>query len=338
MVDGTAEGSDGAAPQAFISYASQDSETAKAFVAALEEQGIRCWIAPRDVTARTFYADAIVHAIDASKATVLILSRHAAASPHVVREIERAASKRHPIVSVRLDSDPLPAGFEYFLNTSQWLDAPPGNPLRVVPQLVNAIRSTGESGGTSAHSVVATGKGGSGRPAHPLKRMVLAVIGVVAAGVLGFIGYRSWALRDRPNPVAMPAAVSQSGEKPAAAPAPAEDSVAVLPFVDMSEKKDQEYFADGLSEELIDHLAQLSNLKVIARTSSFQFKGKSDDVRVIGQRLGTANLLEGSVRTSGRKVRVTAQLIRAADGIHRWSQTYDGDLHDIFSRQPRSNG
>jgi TolB-like protein/DNA-binding winged helix-turn-helix (wHTH) protein/Flp pilus assembly protein TadD len=120
---------------------------------------------------------------------------------------------------------------------------------------------------------------------------------------------------------------------PAAMATPPEKSVAVLPFVDMSEKKDQEYFADGLSEELIDQLAHTHDLKVIARTSSFQFKGRSEDVRTIGQRLGVANLLEGSVRTSGKDVRVTAQLIKVTDGSHLWSETYDRNLSDIFKVQ-----
>jgi adenylate cyclase len=332
MVQATGEGADGHAPEAFISYASQDAGIAKSLVAALEDQGIRCWIAPRDVTGGAFYADAIVHAIDGSKATVLILSRHAAASPHVVREIERAASKRHPIISVRLDSDPLPAGLEYFLNTSQWLNADPAHPLGVLPALVSAIRS-GRDGGTLTHTDAANGSGASALQPNRSRRTAMIVAGVIAALALGFTVYRAWAPRDRTSSVATMPPVPQAAEKPAEAPAAAADSVAVLPFVDMSEKRDQEYFADGLSEELIDHLAQLSNLKVIARTSSFQFKGKSDDVRVIGQRLGAANLLEGSVRTSGRKVRVTAQLIRAQDGINRWSQTYDGDLHDIFRVQ-----
>lgn len=102
------------------------------------------------------------------------------------------------------------------------------------------------------------------------------------------------------------------------APDAPDRSIAVLPFVDMSEKHDQEYFSDGLSEELIDHLANAAGLKVIARTSSFQFKGKNEDVRLIAQKLGVANVLEGSVRRSGEQVRITAQLIRAEDGTHIW--------------------
>jgi len=125
------------------------------------------------------------------------------------------------------------------------------------------------------------------------------------------------------------------------APAPSttpEKSIAVLPFVDMSEKRDQEYFSDGLSEELIDHLAHSADLKVIARTSSFQFKGKNEDVRTIAGKLGVANLLEGSVRTSGRAMRITAQLIRASDGTHLWSQSYDRQMSDIFKVQDEIAG
>jgi TolB-like protein/DNA-binding winged helix-turn-helix (wHTH) protein len=110
-------------------------------------------------------------------------------------------------------------------------------------------------------------------------------------------------------------------------------SVAVLPFVDMSEKKDQEYFSDGLSEELINHLSRSPGLKVIARTSSFQFKGRNEDVRSIAGRLGVAHLLEGSVRKAGQEMRVTTQLVRASDGVQMWSQTYDRNLADIFKVQ-----
>ena len=110
-------------------------------------------------------------------------------------------------------------------------------------------------------------------------------------------------------------------------------SIAVLPFVDMSEKKDQEYFADGMAEELINHLSRSPGLKVIARTSSFQFKGKNEDVRSIAVRLGVAHLLEGSVRRAGQELRVTTQLIRASDGVQLWSETYDRNVVGIFQVQ-----
>jgi TolB-like protein len=110
-------------------------------------------------------------------------------------------------------------------------------------------------------------------------------------------------------------------------------SIAVLPFADMSPDGDQEYFSDGLSEELLNQLAQIQDLRVIARTSSFAFKGRNTDMREIGQTLGVAHLLEGSVRKSDDRLRITAQLIRASDGSHLWSQTFERRLDDVFAIQ-----
>jgi adenylate cyclase len=110
-------------------------------------------------------------------------------------------------------------------------------------------------------------------------------------------------------------------------------SIAVLPFADMSVARDQEYFSDGLSEELLNLLSKIPELKVIGRTSSFSFKGKNEDLRIIGEKLGVAHILEGSVQKDGNKVRVTAQLIKATDGSHLWSQKYDRDLKGIFELQ-----
>ena len=110
-------------------------------------------------------------------------------------------------------------------------------------------------------------------------------------------------------------------------------SIAVLPFVDMSEHKDQEYFSDGLSEELIDMLTKIPDLRVPARTSSFYFKGKQATIADIAKALGVSHVLEGSVRKSGNTLRVTAQLIRADNGYHVWSETYDRKLDDIFQIQ-----
>ena len=110
-------------------------------------------------------------------------------------------------------------------------------------------------------------------------------------------------------------------------------SIAVLPFVDMSQEKDQEYFSDGLSEEILNLLAQIRDLKVIGRTSSFAFKGRNEDLRKIGNTLGVAYLLEGSVRKSGNDLRITAQLIEVEGGSHLWSQTYDRKLENVFAIQ-----
>jgi TolB-like protein/lipoprotein NlpI len=117
-----------------------------------------------------------------------------------------------------------------------------------------------------------------------------------------------------------------------------EKSIAVLPFVNMSNDKEQEYFSDGLSEELLNLLAKIPELKVIGRTSSFSFKGKNEDLRSIAQKLGVAHLLEGSVRKNRNRIRVSAQLIKASDGSHLWSETYDRDLEDIFKLQDEIAG
>jgi len=117
------------------------------------------------------------------------------------------------------------------------------------------------------------------------------------------------------------------------APAPSEASVAVLPFVNMSGDADNEYFSDGLSEELLNVLAKINALKVAARTSSFHFKGQTGDIADIAKKLGVASILEGSVRQSGIKVRITAQLINASNGYHLWSETYDRELDDVFAVQ-----
>jgi len=123
----------------------------------------------------------------------------------------------------------------------------------------------------------------------------------------------------------------------AAAPAPQaeeeEKSIAVLPFVDMSPNGDQGYFADGISEEILNVLVKTHTLKVAGRTSSFQFRGRSEDLRTIGEQLGVENILEGSIRKANNRVRITAQLVKASDGFHLWSETYDRDLTDIFAIQ-----
>ena len=114
-----------------------------------------------------------------------------------------------------------------------------------------------------------------------------------------------------------------------------EKSIAVLPFVNMSADKDNEYFSDGISEEILNALTKVADLKVAGRTSSFFFKGKNENLTTIGNTLGVAHVLEGSVRKQGGKVRITAQLIRTKDGFHLWSDTYDGDLSDVFALQEK---
>jgi TolB-like protein len=163
---------------------------------------------------------------------------------------------------------------------------------------------------------------------HTGRRLDRAIIAMLAVALAYFVADKFW-LSKRVTPVAAATAVTAVP----ALPKVSDKSIAVLPFVDMSEKHDQEYFSDGLSEELIDHLSHVPDLKVIARTSSFAFKGKNEDMRAIAAKLAVANLLEGSVRKAGDELRITAQLIRASDGVHLWSEIYDRKLADIFKIQ-----
>jgi hypothetical protein len=128
----------GSSRPVFISYASPDAALAQTVCAALEAAGILCWIAPRDVVPGTLYADGIVGAIDESRILVLILSKDAVASPHVGRELERAASKRHPIVALKIDAAPLTRAFEYFLNQSQWIETSASGADGPIAKLVEA--------------------------------------------------------------------------------------------------------------------------------------------------------------------------------------------------------
>jgi serine/threonine-protein kinase len=128
------------------------------------------------------------------------------------------------------------------------------------------------------------------------------------------------------------AAGGEGGEMPAPVVAGAA-SIAVLPFLNMSGDPENEYFSDGLTEDIIDALAQVPGLKVTARTSSFSFRGKEADVREIGARLNVEHLLEGSVRRAGNRIRVTAQLVKASDGYHLWSQRFDREMTDVFAIQ-----
>ena len=157
---------------------------------------------------------------------------------------------------------------------------------------------------------------------HTGRKIVALTIGlaVVAAGLLAFQLLRGTSHQ-------------KSANQPGDARGMSEKGIAVLPLVNTSGDPGNDYFSDGLSEELIAVLAKIPGLKIIGRSSSFLFKGKSDDSRTIGEKLGVANLLEGSVRKQGDRVRIVAELINAADGRALWSETYDRELKDVFAVQ-----
>jgi TolB-like protein/Tfp pilus assembly protein PilF len=166
---------------------------------------------------------------------------------------------------------------------------------------------------------------------HETGRKINYLIGALALLAIAVVAVERFIPHTEPIPVATEAAPTAPTAPLEETPGPAAaKSIAVLPFVNMSSDVGNEYFSDGLSEELLNLLTRLPELRVIGRTSSFQFKGRNEDLRVIGEKLNVAHILEGSVRKSGNKVRITAQLVNAADGYHLWSETYDRTLDDIF--------
>jgi TIR domain-containing protein len=166
---------------AFISYASQDAAIANALCNALERGGVACWLAPRNVRPGDFYADAIVQAITQCRVLILVLSQAAIDSPHVLREVERASSKKRAIITFRTDTAPLPPGLEYFLSASQWLDASGGPPARQFSKLVDAIRSRDTSAANIGPipSKIAGIRSGRNRIAPLLGAMVLGAVALV---------------------------------------------------------------------------------------------------------------------------------------------------------------
>jgi serine/threonine protein kinase/tetratricopeptide (TPR) repeat protein len=225
-------------------------------------------------------------------------------------EMLEAIFTKEPVAPVRLNAN-VPAELERIIAKAMEKDRDlryqHASEMRADLQRLKRDTSMPQTGRDSSP---ASARGGRDVRATKKVRIGMALAVIVVAALIGYL-------------VRRPPSESSRDEK----------SIAVLPFVDMSEKKDQEYFSDGISEELLNLLAKVPQLKVAARTSSFSFKGKKVEIPEIAQQLHVAHVLEGSVRKSGDEVRITAQLIHASDGFRMWSQTYDRKLDDIFKIQ-----
>ena len=317
----------------FLSYASQDAQSAARICASLRSAGVEVWFDQSELRGGDAWDQRIRRQIRDCALFIPIISEHtqARAEGYFRLEWDLADQRTHMvsrtktfIVPVCIDSTPdLEADVpETFLKV-QWTRLPAGEtPASFSGRIAALIAGTPPAAQPQSPTSPAAAAPRK-PPSH--RWIVVSVMVLLVAGVLAWQLARTFHARELPALTAprSQAAVSSVPDK----------SIAVLPFVDMSEKHDQEYFSDGLSEELIDHLAHNPNLKVIARTSSFAFKGKNEDMRTIATKLGVANLLEGSVRKAGTELRITAQLIRATDGVHLWSQTYERKLNDIFKIQ-----
>ncbi|MHB8478184.1 MAG: TIR domain-containing protein [Steroidobacteraceae bacterium] len=331
----------------FLSYASQDAAVARRIGDALRSAGLEVWFDQSELRGGDAWDEKIRRQIAECALFLPVISRTTAARLEGYFRLEwsladqrtqRMARTRPFIVPLCVDdthesSADVP---ESFLRV-QWSRLPDGE---TTPAFVEHVRTL--LPGAPASLPPATGQprsnlpGAATRPTAPRPGsrtpLYVALGAVLVATGAVYVVLRPSRTPTPASPTA-PAGVSAVNSSPATAGAIPEKSIAVLPFLDISEKKDQEYFSDGLAEELLDLLAQVPDLKVAARTSSFYFKGRTEDIAAIGAKLRVSHVLEGSVRRVGAKVRVTAQLIRTDNGYHVWSQTYDRDVKDIFKVQ-----
>jgi len=333
----------------FLSYASEDSAAARRICDALRAAGIEVWFDQSELRGGDAWDRQIRSQVRDCALFVAVVSRNsnARSEGYFRREWRLAVERTHDMA----DDAPfvLPVAIDETVEANarvpdqfrevQWTRAPDGVPAPTFVERVCRLLAFDQPVAVAVATGAPTGAAGAAAPARNSKRRgsiwrSRPAMLVIAAVVLG-TGYYA---EDRYR-LAHPAAIPPGGLGPHARSvaslqsAVPEKSVAVLPFVNMSSDKEQEYFSDGLSEELINLLAKIPELRVSARTSSFYFKGKPTMIADVARALGVANVLEGSVRKSGNTVRVTAQLVRASNGYPIWSDTYDRPLNDIFKIQ-----
>ena len=321
----------------FLSYASQDAEAAKRICDALRAAGIEVWLDQSELRGGDAWDRHIRERIHDCRLFIAVISHNTEARDegYFRREWKLAVERTHDmdekkpfLVPVVIDDTTeraarVPEKFREL----QWTRLPGAETPPAFADRIRRLLAPETSMGPTNQA-----PSGSVEPqlthtaTHPARRAAAALWAVSAALALAlayFAGRELWSSRHT------------AADQGVALPSPnvEEKSVAVLPFTDLSERHDQEYFSDGLAEELIDTLTKLPNLRVPARTSSFSFKGKAATVGEIGRALGVTHILEGSVRKSGERLRITAQLVRADNGFHLWSQTYDRDSRDIFAVQ-----
>jgi TolB-like protein/tetratricopeptide (TPR) repeat protein len=317
----------------FLSYASQDAEAAQKICEALRAAGIEVWFDQSELRGGDAWDQKIRQEIRDCALLVAIISQHTQErlEGYFRHEWNLAIERAHHIarqkpflIPVVVDGTGdrealVPDEFR----AVQWTrlagkDTTPAFVARVVALLGTAVPVAATAG--------ADPKPVSSSTATRNRRAFWVSLGFGALAIIvagAWIAFQHSGLRRQAQADATGEAKSAVSEK----------SLAVLPFVDLSEKHDTEYFGDGLAEELIDLLTRVPNLAVVARTSSFQFKGKSVPISQIGKQLHVAYVLEGSVRQTDLKLRITAQLIRTADERHVWSMTYDRNKEDVFQVQ-----
>ena len=315
----------------FLSYASQDTEAAQRICDALRAAGIEVWFDKSELRGGDIWDRQIEDRIHDCRLFIPLISANTERRDEgyfrrewslAVDRTRDMAEKKTFLVPVVIDDThqrdaSVPEKFQHV----HWSRLPDGDPSPDFVARIAALLGRNRSPISHATTDLRGPEVAAAAPQRTRRRLWLGLAALLSAAVIGVVVWRyavTRSLAERATSVTARAT---------------EASIAVLPFVDLSEKHDQEYFADGLAEEIVDLLAKIPGLKVIGRTSSFQFKSNSGDLRKIGAALGASHIVEGSVRKLGDRVRVTVQLIDAADGTHRWSETYDRDGTDLLSLQ-----
>ncbi|HEX7373688.1 MAG TPA: TIR domain-containing protein [Steroidobacteraceae bacterium] len=295
-------------PTVFLSYARTDREHAERLAAALGQAGIDVWWDAL-IEGGAEFAKSIEAAIARCDAVVVAWSRKAVESDWVLDEAS-GGRELHKLVPVSLDGTEPPMGFRRYhsVDLRHWLA---GTDDQAIDKVVRGITSltTRDGAGTAAADIRTGAPRSTSR-----RRLLIGAAGIVAASASGVLVWRSGYVQRR--------LVPSRG-----------NSVAVLPFENLSGDAQQNYFSDGLAEEVRSTLARNIRLQVMAQTSSAKFRDGKDDATAIAEQLGVAYLLSGSVRRSGEVVRVAADLIDGQSGFSRWSQTFDRNMTDIFTVQ-----
>jgi TolB-like protein len=305
----------------FLSYASQDAEAAQRICEALRAAGIEVWLDQSELRGGDAWDQKIRREIHNCALFIPVISANTASRHEGYFRLEwdladqrthMMARNRAFIVPVCLDATPdagadVPESFQRV----QWTRLPRGDtPPGFVKRIQQLLWGEASFSPTVPRGPALTP---SGKPSR-LKPAWIALAVALTAVAAYLIVEKSWFAKS-------------------VAFAPQPHSIAVLPFVNMSGDKDQEYFSEGLTEELLNSLSRINELQVAARTSSFSFQGEHPDIATFAHKLNVAAVLEGSVRRSDHTIRITAQLINAVTGFHLWSQTYDRDLGDVLKLQ-----
>ena len=309
----------------FISYSSIDKTAADTVCSILEQNGISCWIAPRNITPGFPFAEAIIDGIKAAKVFVLIYSSNSNNSKQVIKEVDRAVHHGLSIINLRLENVPMSKQLEYYISDVHWLDAVTPTleqHLNTLCKVVQMLLTMEEVKDEDIEKVLSTGtihhkehiKTRTGRSEITRKKIL------VPAGILIVILVTVFL-------ISLPVLKTKLPFSGAAR----NKSIAVLPFTNLINDPEQEYFSEGLVEEILDRLCRIAALKVISRTSSSRFKNTNLPIKEIAAALGASVIMEGSVQKSSNNIRISVQLIDAKTDTHLWSKIFSKDYADIFS-------